>query len=109
MKKRLVLFGGNSYEYEISCLSAKTILENIDRKKYHVTVVGISKDNTWYIFDDNTKLLTKDFTKGKVKKIDNIIAFLKQFDKVFPIMHGNPIENGNLQGLFNLFNMQKNK
>ena len=106
MKKILVLFGGNSYEYEISCLSAKTILENIDRKKYHVTAVGISKDNTWYIFDDNTKLLTKDFTKGKVKKIDNIIAFLKQFDKVFPIMHGNPIENGNLQGLFNLFNIK---
>lgn len=33
MKKVLILFGGKSYEHQISCLSAKTILENIDRKK----------------------------------------------------------------------------
>ena len=48
MKKILILFGGNSYEHYISCLSAKTILENIDRKKYDVTAVGITKDNNWY-------------------------------------------------------------
>ena len=105
MKKILVLFGGNSYEYYISCLSAKTILENIDKRKYDVTAAGITKDNNWYIFNDNLDILTNDFTKGKITRIDNIIEFLKQFDKVFPIMHGNPLENGNLQGLFNLFNI----
>lgn len=106
MKKILVLFGGNSFEHYISCLSAKTILENIDRKKYDVTAAGITKDNNWYIFNDNPDILAKDFTKGKITKIENIIEFLKQFDKVFPIMHGNPIENGNLQGLCNLFNIK---
>ena len=106
MRKILVLFGGNSFEHYISCLSAKTILENIDRKKYSVTAAGIAKDNNWYIFNDNLDILTKDFTKGKITKINNIIEFLKQFDKVFPIMHGNPIENGNLQGLCNLFNIK---
>ena len=34
MKKILILFGGNSYEHLVSCKSAKTIMENIDKKKY---------------------------------------------------------------------------
>lgn len=106
MKKILILFGGNSYEHYISCLSAKTILENIDRKKYKITSVGISKDNTWYIYNDSLELLTKDWTKGKLTKIDNIIEYLKLFDKILPIMHGNPVENGNLQGMLNMFNIQ---
>ena len=106
MKKILVLFGGNSYEHYISCLSAKTILEHIDRKKYDITTVGITKDNLWYIFNDNLDILTKDWTKGKLTKIDNIIEFIKQFDKVFPIIHGNPEENGNLQGMLNVFNIK---
>ncbi len=106
MKKILVLFGGNSYEHYISCLSAKTILENIDKKKYDITTVGISKDNTWYIYNDTLETLIKDWTKGNINKIDNIIEFLKSFDKVFPIIHGNPLENGNLQGLFNLFDIK---
>ncbi len=105
MKKILVLFGGNSYEHYISCLSAKTILENIDRKKYDVTTVGISKDNNWYIYNDNLNTLKEDWTQGKKTKIENVIAFLKGFDKVLPIIHGNPLENGNIQGFFNLFNI----
>lgn len=106
MKKILVLFGGNSYEHYISCLSAKTILENIDKKKYNVTSVGITKDNNWYLFNDDLAILTKDWTKGKLTKITNIIEFLKQFDKVFPIIHGNPLENGNLQGMLNMFDIK---
>ena len=106
MKKILVLFGGNSYEHYISCLSAKTILENIDRKKYEVTATYIDKENNWFIFNDDLELLTKDVTKANLSKIDNIIKYLKTFDKVFPIMHGNPVENGNLQGMLNLFNIK---
>ena len=105
MKKVLIIFGGNSFEHYISCLSAKTILNNIDRKKYNVTAVGITKNNEWYIFKDNYNILEKDWTKGKITKIDNIINYLKTFDKVFPIIHGNPVENGNIQGMLNLFNI----
>ena len=106
MKKILVLFGGNSYEHYISCLSAKTILENIDKKKYQVTATYVDKENHWFIFDDELEFLTKDMTKAKLTKIDNIITFLKSFDKVFPIMHGNPVENGDLEGMLNLFNIK---
>ena len=63
MKKILVLFGGNSFEHNISCKSAKTILENIDRKKFEVTAVGIDKNNNWYIYNDNLELLTRIYKK----------------------------------------------
>ena len=106
MKKILVLFGGNSYEHYISCLSAKTILENIDRKKYEVIATYIDKENNWFIFNDDLDFLTKDVTKANLTKIDNIIEYLKTFDKAFPIMHGNPVENCNLQGKFNIFEIK---
>jgi len=105
MKKILILFGGNSPEHNISCKSAKTILENIDKEKYDITTVGIDKENNWYIFNDNIDKLTNNWKQSNIKIINNIVPFLKEFDKVFPIIHGNPEENGNLQGLFNLFNI----
>ena len=105
MKKILILFGGNSYEHNISCISAKTILDNIDRTKFDVTTVGISQNN-WYIFNDNLELLTQNkWLEGNIQKIDNIIEFLTTFDKVFPIIHGNNGETGDIFGLFNLFNI----
>lgn len=105
MKKILILFGGNSFEQSISCQSAKTILENIDRNKFNVTTVGIHQYN-WYIFNDNLELLlNNNWLTGNIQKIDNIIEFLKSFDKVFPIIHGNDGETGALSGLFNLFNI----
>ena len=106
MKKILILFGGASYEHQISCISVKTILENIDKSKYQISTVGIDKNNDWYIFNDNLELLKNNTWKeGNITKINNIIEYLKSFDKVFPIIHGNPEENGNLQGLFNLFSI----
>lgn len=108
MKKVLVLFGGNSEEYKISCLSAKSILENINKKKFKVASVGISKKNEWFIFNDVLNYLEKgDWTKAKnIEKIENIIAFIKTFDVVFPITHGKNGEDGCLQGMFDLFNIK---
>lgn len=106
MKKILVLFGGNSFEHAISCKSAKTILENIDRKKFETTAVGIDKSNNWYIFNDNLELLTNNkWLEGNIKKIENINKFIKNFDKVFPIIHGNDGETGAISGMLKLFNI----
>lgn len=105
MKKILILFGGNSFEHQISCKSAKTILNNINKKKFNVTAVGIYQNN-WYIFNDDLESLTNNNWLNKnTQKINNIIEFLKQFDKIFPIIHGNDGETGALSGLFNLFNI----
>lgn len=106
MKKILVLFGGNSYEHNISCKSAKTILENIDRKKFETTAVGIDKSNNWYIFNDDLELLNNnDWLNGNIQKINNINKFIKSFDKVFPIIHGNDGETGAIAALLKLCNI----
>src|SRR5260370_1401088 len=42
-----VLFGGRSGEHEVSLLSAASVLNAIDRKKYHVVPVGITKEGRW--------------------------------------------------------------
>ena len=103
MKKVLILFGGNSLEHAVSCKSAKTVLENIDRDLFDVTSVGIHNYN-WYIFNDSLEmLLNNTWLEGNIKKVDNIVEFLKGFDKVLPMVHGNDAENGALSGLFELF------
>lgn len=104
MKKILLLFGGNSSEHQISCQSVQSILENIDYSKYDVTTVGITKDNQWYQYLDTIQNITNlQWKNGKVKKIDTIIPFLKQFDVVFPVLHGINGEDGKIQGILELF------
>lgn len=104
--KVLILFGGNSSEHEVSVKSAKSILENIDYKKFKVSAVGIDKKNEWYVYEDETHLLNKNWLKRKIKKINNIISFIKTFDVVFPITHGCNGEDGKLQGFLDLFNIK---
>ena len=50
-KNILVLFGGRSSEHEVSCVSVTTILSNIDKEKYEVYVVGITKEGRWVLVD----------------------------------------------------------
>lgn len=104
MKKVLLLFGGNSSEHLVSCNSAKSILEHIDRSKYKVSAVGISKENEWFLYEDSIENIT-EWENKKTKKIDSIIPFLKQFDIVFPILHGTNGEDGRIQGLLELFHI----
>lgn len=47
----LVLFGGQSSEHEVSCLSARSVLRAIDRERYLVTTVGITRDGRWTLVD----------------------------------------------------------
>lgn len=105
MKKVLLLFGGVSNEHEVSCKSAKSIMNNIDISLFDVTMVGISKDNKWYIYEDDINLLD-DWINKKTTLIDNIVTFIKQFDIVFPIIHGNGGEDGKLQGFLELFDIK---
>lgn len=108
MKKVLLLFGGNSPEHHISCLSAKTIIENIDLTKYNLTTVGIDKNNNFYIFNDKLSYLKNNnwLQSESIVLIPNIINYLLQFDIVFPITHGGTGEDGKLQGLLDFFKIK---
>lgn len=105
MKKVLILFGGDSNEHYVSCKSARTILENIDKSKYEVTSAGIKED--WYVFNDNYDFLTNgNWLDSNIEKITNIIEFIKGFDVVFPIIHGNTCEDGKIQSMLELFKIK---
>ncbi len=61
MKKKLrvgILFGGRSGEHEVSLLSAASILKAIDRKKYDVVPIGITKQGRWVTANDAHALLS---------------------------------------------------
>ena len=58
-KQRIgILFGGRSGEHEVSLLSAASILKAIDRKKYEVVPIGITREGQWVTSSDAQALLT---------------------------------------------------
>ena len=64
MKKKLrvgILFGGRSGEHEVSLLSAASVLKAIDRSKFDVVPIGITKQGRWLISGDAHRLLAGDF------------------------------------------------
>lgn len=76
-----VLFGGKSAEHEVSLVSAKNVINALDKNKYKVTSVKIGKD-------------------GKFN-----INILKKFDLIFPVLHGPFGEDGSMQGLFKILDI----
>lgn len=46
-----VVFGGQSSEHEVSCISATTIIKNINTEKYEILIIGITKDGRWLKVD----------------------------------------------------------
>lgn len=99
INKIVLLFGGTSSEHDVSINSFKNIYKYIDKKKYLVSNIYITKENNWIEcdYDEVNSLITYN------KKIINIINYLKKYDCVFPILHGINGEDGNLQGLFEMF------
>ncbi|WP_270943354.1 D-alanine--D-alanine ligase [Romboutsia lituseburensis] len=119
MKKLNValIFGGKSGEHEVSLSSTASIYKHIDKDKYNVFTIGITKDGRWMYYEGNEEnikngewvnLANKNveinlvpvgnrevglvFEDGKVEKIDVL----------FPVLHGPYGEDGTIQGLFEI-------
>ncbi|HVZ18844.1 MAG TPA: D-alanine--D-alanine ligase, partial [Terriglobales bacterium] len=60
-----VLFGGRSGEHEVSLLSAASVLENIDKKKYDVVPIGITKEGRWLTAAHAERLLRGEHKEGR--------------------------------------------
>lgn len=61
-QKLLVLCGGQSSEHLISRMSCTSVLNNLDRDKYDITLVGIDTDGKWYNLDIEKKDLALDLS-----------------------------------------------
>lgn len=110
-----ILFGGASSEHDISCISAKGILSAIDKEKYDIIMLGITKSGEWYLFDDDIELLPNDkwlnspnLKKAFISPDSSIHGILCEdgevikVDVVFPVLHGKNGEDGTIQGLLQL-------
>jgi D-alanine-D-alanine ligase len=130
MTKRLrvgILFGGRSGEHEVSLLSAASVLKSIDREKFDVVPIGITKEGRWLAAGDAHNLLEGNGSEGVqrlragdpettpgAKLLQEGIPTLmapvpgsqgpegKALDIVFPVLHGTFGEDGTIQGLFEL-------
>lgn len=118
-KTILIVFGGRSPEHDVSLISASSVIRNIDKEKYNILKLGITKKGAWLLTDADED----EIKSGKwVDNITNVPAFLSpdtaanrlitlsrdniyctiDIDAVFPVLHGEHGEDGTIQGLFEL-------
>jgi len=111
-----VIYGGRSGEHEISLMSARSVLSNINRAVYDVIEIGITRQGLWLVGPDLwTKFSQGDFSDlmpayfppmpqnpGIYIKKNGELTLYSALDIVFPVIHGTYSEDGTLQGLLEL-------
>lgn len=117
-----VVFGGRSSEHAVSCATAGSVLQALDRERYDVIPVGISVDGRWVLEKDDPERLA--IGAGKLPEVDEkgtavvlandrggelvsldpatVPGTLGEVDVVFPLLHGPFGEDGTLQGLLEM-------
>ena len=116
-----VLFGGVSPEHEVSLRSAESVLNHLDKKKYNIFPVGITKNGDWILYgdDDYSKLPTGEWLKCErnsraaispirgqgILRFEGDCVVRERMDVVFPVLHGENGEDGAIQGLLQLAGM----
>lgn len=120
-----VVFGGRSSEHAISCVSAGSILRNLDPDRYEAVPIGITGDGSWVLSNatpaslaiadgrlpevtdgsGQALALSADPRRsGELLSVDtsNAGEILASVDVVFPVLHGPYGEDGTIQGLLEL-------
>ena len=119
-----VVYGGRSSEHAISCVSAGSILRNLDPERFDVVAVGITTDGSWMLTDARPDTLA--ITDGRLPEVtassgtelalaadptrggqmlslgERAGELLAAVDVVFPVLHGPYGEDGTIQGLLEL-------
>lgn len=131
----LIVFGGRSGEHEVSCATAAGILTAIDRTKWDVLLVGITREGEWVrVADDPSALEFRDGQGQSINAGDSRVVLapgsgslfdvtyegdpdvpgsriakvedLGRVDVVLPLLHGPYGEDGTIQGLFEMANVR---
>jgi D-alanine-D-alanine ligase len=119
-----IVFGGRSSEHAVSCVTAGSVLEAIDRSAYDVVPIGIAPDGRWVLESGDTERL-RITGPGELPSVDGDRAAvtllreagttdlvvhepsrppqtLGEVDVVFPLLHGPWGEDGTIQGMFEM-------
>ena len=119
-----VVYGGRSSEHAISCVSAGSILRNLDPERFEVVAVGITPEGAWMLTDAEPDTLA--IADGRLPQVTGATGkelalaadpgrrgellsvgrgapeVLEAVDVVFPVLHGPDGEDGTIQGLLEL-------
>lgn len=119
MKKNLcVIFGGESPEHDISQKSVTSVLKNLNKDKYNIYTIGITRDGKWYLYTGDysliengdwekdasnltTAFISPDSSQKGIAVFENPVRIIP-IDVIFPVLHGEYGEDGTIQGLFEL-------
>lgn len=104
-----VVFGGQSGEHEVSRVSAYNVLSVIDRNKYNIVTIGISKNGRWYLYTgDAEKIKDGSWEADAANLVADFSIFshpeIAKIDVFFPVLHGPMGEDGTIQGVFEMLN-----
>jgi D-alanine-D-alanine ligase len=118
-----VLFGGRSSEHSISCVTAGSVLAALDKERYDIVPIGITRAGRWVLTSgDPAELQIRDGVLPKVVESDAMVVLapdptapelvvyepggvphvLGTVDVVLPLLHGPYGEDGTIQGLLEL-------
>jgi D-alanine-D-alanine ligase len=111
-----VILGGRSGEHEVSVTSASCVIDAMDRDKYDVVPIGITKQGSWFAFGDvlgglksgtvedralPVALIGEPSRRG-IFVVDGGASRWQELDVIFPVLHGPYGEDGTLQGLLEM-------
>ena len=123
----LLVFGGDSSEHEVSCLTAGGVLRALDRDRFDVTCVGIAKGGRWVAVDEATvrsyaivddrlptvdaslpdAVLVRTVQGADVARVDgDALVDRTPVDVAFALLHGPFGEDGTIQGLFEMMGLR---
>lgn len=113
-----LLFGGQSSEHDVSCVSATTVAGALDRDKYDITYIGITKAGHWILVEDPDTISNLEWEKNIDSETPRAILSpdtdhkliirrgenfeVRELDVAFPVLHGLFGEDGTIQGLFEM-------
>ncbi len=112
-----VVFGGKSGEHEVSLMSATNVINAMDKSKYNIHMIGITKEGKWMLYQGPVELLQDGSWEQEARKLDNrqLIEILlgsmlqedhkPQIDVIFPVLHGPNGEDGTIQGFFEMLDI----
>ncbi len=119
-RRIVVLFGGRSAEHEISCISARSVMDALDPARFEVVPVGITKQGTWHLMSGPPALPSEtgrmpEVTpgagagagvalagEGAARELVAADGSRAPIDVVLPVLHGPMGEDGAVQGMFEL-------
>lgn len=110
-KRVILLFGGKSTEHEVSLASALSVYKILDKNKYDVNLINISKAGEWIVGPQAKKILETQKPLQLANKdamllsMSSVSSVLNEETIVFPILHGKYGEDGTVQGMLELANI----